>query len=229
MKRPQEDAPRGQPMPGESAHASPRICGAETRICRCDHHRRDHEPERGKCGVHGCTCQAFAGRVCTARVLMAAGRCRQHGGANPGGLASSALRTGRWSKHLPAGLSERFQEGLADPFLTQIRQDVALIDAALTEFTERLKAKNRPLTKAQRQTIIDMTEARRKLIESDARRQRELQLLVPVEKVMLLVTALANMVREFVPRENLRAAQSRMRQLLLGHQATEAMPVDADR
>lgn len=200
-------------MQGKKGRAKP-ACGAETRTCHCGHHLKEHEPKRGKCRL--CDCQGFRGRPCTDTKLKAGGRCHRHGGATPTGLASPNWKNGRWSQYLPVGVLAKFQEGLADPDLMKLRQDTALIDAALTDYTERLKTRNRPLTNGQRVHLAFLTDQRRKLIESDARRQKDLQQTVPIERVMQLVAALADVVREFVDRDKLPKAQARLQQLLIG-------------
>lgn len=190
-------------------------CGAETRTCHCGHNRKQHEPNRGRCTV--CGCEAFHGTACTQPGTGVGGRCSRHGGATPTGVASPAWKNGRWSKYLPAGLAARFQEGLEDRSLMQLQQDTALIDAALTIYAQHMKERpGKPLTKAQEERLIRLTEHRRRLIEADARRQRDLQQLVPADKFMSLISAVADVIREFVPKADLPRAQVRLQQLLLG-------------
>ena len=164
--------------------------------------------EGGLCGA-----KTRGGGTCKRKGTGTGGRCRLHGGASLVGSALPQWKHGRWSKYLPESLATKFQEGLNDPELMQLRQDVALVDALLTDFADRVK-KGKGLNYRQRKEVMDLTDSRRKLIESEAKRQRELGLLVPVEKVMQLVAALASLHQEIVPREQLPHAQARMRQLL---------------
>jgi hypothetical protein len=64
---------------------------------------------------------------------MPNGRCEVHGGKTPIGIASPNLRTGRYSKSLPARLSQDYEQALADPDLLSIREDVALLDSRLAD------------------------------------------------------------------------------------------------
>lgn len=145
------------------------------------------------------------------------------------GVASPTWKNGRWSKYLPTGLAARFQEGLADRQLMQLRQDTALIDAAMTTYTQHLKERpNKPLTKAQEQRLVFLTEHRRKLIEADARRQRDLGQLVAAERFMALVTAVAEVIREFVAKADLPKAQGRLQQLLIGQGSQVGQVIDVD-
>lgn len=70
---------------------------------------------------------------------MPNGRCRIHGGKTPSGLASPNLRTGRYSKYLPARLIGRYQEATSDPALLELREEVALLDARLTDLLGRVE------------------------------------------------------------------------------------------
>lgn len=165
--------------------------------------------------IHLCGAKTRGGGTCKRPGKGAGGRCRLHGGASLVGRNSPTWKHGRWSKYLPEALAAKFQEGLDDPELMKLRQDTALIDAALTDFADRVK-KGKGLNYRQRKELIDLTEQRRKLIESDARRQRDLNLWVAADRVMQLMGAVAEVVREFVDRDKLPKAQARLQQLLLG-------------
>lgn len=85
-----------------------------------------------RCGAKkrdGSACQAFP---------MANGRCRLHGGKSPAGLASPSFQTGKYSKYLPTRLAARYQEAQADTKLLELSQEIALLDARLTELIARL-------------------------------------------------------------------------------------------
>lgn len=69
---------------------------------------------------------------------MANGRCRMHGGTAPTGLASAQLKTGRYSKHLPTRLLATFEASQSDGELLALRDEVALIDARLTDLLKRV-------------------------------------------------------------------------------------------
>lgn len=68
------------------------------------------------------------------------GRCRFHGGAShPGGPGHHGMtQGGRYSKFLPARLRERYEEAADDPQILSNREDVALLQARITELTQRL-------------------------------------------------------------------------------------------
>lgn len=70
---------------------------------------------------------------CKNRAVMTNGRCRNHGGLTPKGIASPNYKHGRYSKHLPNHLRDRYNESLSDPELTALRDDLALIDVQIGE------------------------------------------------------------------------------------------------
>lgn len=59
--------------------------------------------------------------------------CHIHGGKSLSGPASPQFRTGRYSKFLPARLADRYQEARTDAELLSLREEVALLDARMTD------------------------------------------------------------------------------------------------
>lgn len=78
-----------------------------------------------------------AGSPCK-RAPMLNGRCKLHGGASLVGIASPTLKTGRYSKHLPARLMGRYEEAVSDSELLALREDIALLDARLADLLSRV-------------------------------------------------------------------------------------------
>lgn len=69
---------------------------------------------------------------------MSNGRCRIHGGKSLAGISSPRTTTGRYSKHLPTRMGERYQQALTDPELLAMREEVALLDARLSDVLGRV-------------------------------------------------------------------------------------------
>ena len=69
---------------------------------------------------------------------MPNGKCRLHGGLSRGGIASASFKTGRYSKYVPGRLLERYQQSVDDPELLNMRQDIALLDARLSDLLQRV-------------------------------------------------------------------------------------------
>lgn len=87
-----------------------------------------------RCGAKtrgGGTCKNWA---------MPNGRCRLHGGMTPGGIASPHFRNGRHSRYLPARLLDRYRESVADPELLNLRSDIAVLDARISELLASVDA-----------------------------------------------------------------------------------------
>jgi hypothetical protein len=72
------------------------------------------------------------------RAPMQNGLCYMHGGATPSGMALPQTTTGRYSKHLPTRMGERYQQALADSELLAMREEVAVIDARLADVLGRV-------------------------------------------------------------------------------------------
>ncbi len=64
--------------------------------------------------------------------------CYMHGGKTPAGMASPHTKHGRYSKYLPARLLERYQEARTDEELLALREEIALLDARLTDLLKRV-------------------------------------------------------------------------------------------
>lgn len=69
---------------------------------------------------------------------MANGRCYMHGGKTPAGPALPQFHTGKYSKFLPARLTERYGEALTDSNLLALREEVSLLDARLADVLGRV-------------------------------------------------------------------------------------------
>jgi hypothetical protein len=78
------------------------------------------------------------GERCKARAVRGMDVCYHHGGATPKGLASPNLKTGRYSKHLPQRLTERYEAALEDAELITLRDDIALLDVRIGDVLARI-------------------------------------------------------------------------------------------
>jgi hypothetical protein len=169
---------------------------------------------------------------------MENGRCRMHGGATPTGIASANYKHGRYSKVMPTRLQERYAEATSDPALLELREDVALIDARLSDLLGRVdsgesgalwrelqanrlayyaarRAENNQEMISTITTILDLIgrghsdyaawreiggylEQRRRLVESERKRQIEMQQTITAEKAMLLIGAIGQIIKTHV-------------------------------
>ena len=81
-------------------------------------------------------CQAKSkqsGNQCKLKAVDGFKVCRFHGGLTPVGVASPHYKHGRYSKHLPQHLLEKYQQALDDKDLLNLRDEIALTDAKLAE------------------------------------------------------------------------------------------------
>jgi hypothetical protein len=66
-------------------------------------------------------------------------KCRRHGGKSLSGALSPGFKHGRYSKHLPTRLAARALEGLANPRLLSMVDNIAVSEAHLAELFEALE------------------------------------------------------------------------------------------
>lgn len=70
---------------------------------------------------------------------MANGRCFLHGGRSLSGPAHPNWKHGRRSKFLPKDLRQRYEEALNDPNLSDLTEDLALIESRINLLMEQLE------------------------------------------------------------------------------------------
>lgn len=80
-----------------------------------------------------CGAKTRAGTPCQRYPLAGRERCRLHGGATPRGMDLPQTKSGRWSKDLPSRLAARYHEALKDARLLELRDELAIIDARLSD------------------------------------------------------------------------------------------------
>lgn len=66
--------------------------------------------------------------------------CYHHGGKSRKGIAHPSFKDGRYSKALPSAMLEKYHEAVNDPELLNMRHDIALVDARLSELLKRSEA-----------------------------------------------------------------------------------------
>jgi len=84
-------------------------------------------------------------RRCQTKQVLSNGRCRMHGGTVKRGLASPNTKTGRYSLDLPTRVLARYEAAMADPTLLSLKDDIALVQAAIAQTLDEIKdAEMRP-------------------------------------------------------------------------------------
>lgn len=192
---------------------------------------------------------------------MSNGRCKLHGGATPSGLASPHTKTGRYSKDLPTRLLARFESGLDDPELINLRREVSLIDSRIGEMLQQVEqgeaghvwgllqkavneyrkaeAKGEPVFFALNaifeivergvndillwREIQGIVEQRRKLVESESKRQVDLSKNLTLEQVGLFYKALTQAIKEEVAPDVLGRINAKFSRLTEGNHTLRAV------
>ncbi len=205
------------------------------------------------------TCKAKSkrsGLKCRRYVCTGFEVCQVHGGKSPVGMASASFKTGRHSKYLPQRLMARYAEAVEDATLIELRDEVALTDARLSEvlagvdtgesgalwaklkvaFRRYQDALRDPTKMIQAPLYLDecgeliqqglsdayawaeistLIEQRRKLVESEAKRLKDLNQNITAEKAMVLISALSGAVKRHVTDpDQLRAVARELAQLV---------------
>lgn len=78
------------------------------------------------------------GRFCARSPAVGAKACKFHGGATPAGIASVHFKTGRYSRMLPERMYANYQELKADPDLTSLASEIALVRAHIFDLIRQI-------------------------------------------------------------------------------------------
>lgn len=109
--------------------------------------------------------------------------CLAHGGRTPVGVAASSFKHGRYSKHVPAELLDRYHDGTNDPELLSLRDDIAILDAHMTDIILRLDRESVPPWRRIRQSREALEAARsRGNTEEESRARAALETATAAER-----------------------------------------------
>lgn len=155
---------------------------------------------------------------------MPNGKCYRHGGATPIGPANANFIHGRHSKMLKdvKGLGAHYDRALEDPDLLRLDAEIALIDARLLSLLEKVKGPNASIDGIWPQ-IDALIESRRKVVDTESKRLKDLHAMLSVDRVLLIIRYLQDAVRKHVkdPAEQT-AVFEEIRRLLKPEQALTA-------
>ncbi len=138
------------------------------------------------------------------------------------GVDSMAFKTGRYSKYLPDRLVERYEEALNDVKLTRLDDEIALVNARLQDVLERLRADSDAIAGGRDDStawgmILELIERRRKLVDTERRRLLDEDHVISVERLMILVAAIVDIIkRNVASREERAAVSNEVRRLVSG-------------
>jgi len=107
------------------------LCSARKKRCAGCQYRFERGDRRLDCP------QCGRSRHCSQTVSYPGERCYFHARDSVRGIAHHNFKHGRYSRHMPARLSDRYIEAAHDPELLAIRQDIALLDARASDLLSR--------------------------------------------------------------------------------------------
>lgn len=175
---------------------------------------------------------------CSQTAIKDNGRCRHHGGNSLKGRDSGTFKTGKYSKVLPDNVGARYEEVRDDEHLTDLREEIALIETRVHEVLKALDAKDsaelwsqieehfekfqaanrkgeteemaeqlRHLEhlieegaeqRSKWREIGELVDMKRRLVDSERRREKALQAYVPMEDFVMSMHTVDDILRRHV-------------------------------
>lgn len=118
-------------------------------------------------------------------------RCQKHGGKAATGAHNGRFVFGQRMQSMTHTLAKLTRIAASDPELLEIRQDLVTVEAVLRDRLSRLKD-GRAISARDEARILNLIDTRRKLIETESRRKRDLGLMVPGDRFVGAMTAAAD-------------------------------------
>lgn len=184
-------------------------------------------------------CKATAsktGKQCRRTACPGTNYCYIHAVATSPALVNPRFINGRHTEHLPAGLLATYRATLQDEQLLDLKSEIALIDSQVNYLLARRKHDSESLEELldgdpeayeKKQTavdkreavdygkLIDLLEARRRMVETEMKRRTLTQSLVPIEQVMALFGQITDVIkRNVVDRPTLRNIEQDLAEIL---------------
>lgn len=148
-----------------------------------------------------CGAKTRTGSPCKNAPVTGSKRCRMHGGKTPRGVALPQTKHGRYSKDMPTRLLARYEEAVTDPELLNLSAEIALTDAMtrdVMESLESVKASEKDEINKHFHRLTNLTEHRRKLVETEQKRRVAMQNMITAEQGGLMIATLLDSVRRNV-------------------------------
>lgn len=179
-----------------------------------------NENQKQVCGAH--LASKDRPHRCRRTKLQPNGRCHTHGGHTPKGADHGAFKHGKYSDALPDGVREQYEETRDDEHLTDLREEIAVIETRIHRVLESLEeqdsaqlwgdlsetfsefkaARDAGDTDTMGRKMVELTdliergakarsrweeignliERKRRLVDSERRREKALQAYVPMEE-----------------------------------------------
>lgn len=143
----------------------------------------------------GATCKS-SGNLCPNPCVTGMKRCRLHGGKSLSGSAHPKFKNGRYSKHLPKNLLQKFEESQSDKELLELSREISLIDAQIAHLLDELEGAAKKREQQIWSEVNELVEHRRRLVLAETTRQKLLNGFVPVTDVIMLVDLILTTVSE---------------------------------
>lgn len=171
----------------------------------------NEEPTSPRCTAHS----RRTGEPCRQPAMHGRAVCRLHGGKTPRGQLSPHYRGKGQSKDLPTRYADRYRMAMEDPELLESRGSVALVDVRIGELLASLPEEPSELDVERWKELLMLFEQRRKLVDTERRREEVLQLNLSANQAALFIHTLMTAVVECVhDRRERQALAQRVEHLL---------------
>lgn len=140
-----------------------------------------------------CGARTKAGTPCQKSPMNGSSRCRLHGGKSLKGAAHPNFKHGRYSKFMPHHLVGRYKESVNDPELLSLQQDIALLDARITEMLESMEQEDADKNKIWAE-IQNMLGTRRKLVGTEIQRIHIAQTTLTYDQALVFLNRVGDIV-----------------------------------
>lgn len=94
-------------------------------------------PQKVKCTGHA---SDGSGRPCKNWAMHGRTKCPKHGGKSPaGGVSHPAFKHGKYSQFVPRGIKTTYENGLRNPDLLSMNDELAVLDARAAQLLQRIE------------------------------------------------------------------------------------------
>jgi len=137
------------------------------------------------------------GEPCKSFAMRGSARCRIHGGKVKRGTESASFKHGRYTKVLGSSILTRYIQSEQDPELLSHRDEIRLMDAHLAEMLGEIQ--DQPGDHVDLWSEVrEVVEVRKRLLEAETKRLKEIDGTMRLEDALLLITQLEDSVKRRV-------------------------------
>lgn len=174
----------------------------------------DHKQPHGSTARRCTAISKRSGEQCRKPAMRGRAVCLAHGGKTPRGIASPHFITGRWSKDIPARLASGYEHARQDPDLLSLREELALVTAAIDDRLSSLGEADDPSDDPAWRAIVRLIDQRRRLVDGQVAYETTMQRVLTVDQAMAFCGSITASIKRHVTDPDILAAIARDMELL---------------